>query len=111
MAIQRTMNPKFDSVGKGSRKCWGCNTKEISQWCPYRWWPDERRPGYRFRVFRKIHLLPTCRRDNWTYPERDKFVVKYCEEAGIDYSEIVGQRKGGGGGGGRGRIAAKPLRI
>ena len=109
MGKPTTMNPKFESVGSGRRKCWGCNSRSIGQWCVYRWWADERRPSYRFRVFRKVHLLPTCRRDNWDYPERNEFVKKYCEEAGIDYtSHISSGRKGGGG---RGRVAAKPMMI
>ncbi len=111
MAVQRLMNPKFDSIGKGKRKCWGCNMNDISQWCPYRWWPEERRPGYRFRVFRKMHLLPTCRRDNWDYPERNEFVTKYCKVLGVDPSELLNPEGGRKGGGGRGRIAAKPLSI
>jgi len=110
MSVDRTMNPVNEEAGSGKRKCWGCNIKETNQWCVYRWWPEERRPGYRFRLFRKIHLLPTCRRDNFEYAERDKFVKKYCETLGIDYSELVNP-EGRRGKGGRGRIARKPMRI
>jgi hypothetical protein len=104
-----TLNPKFDGVGSGRRKCWGCNQRAINQWCIHRWWPDERRPHYRFRVFRKVHLLPTCRRENWDYPERNEFVKKYCEEAGIDYTSHI--RTGGRGGNGGGRSPAEPMML
>jgi hypothetical protein len=62
-------------------------------------------------VFRKIQLLPTCRRENWDYPERNEFVKKYCEEAGIDDTPHIKTGRRGGGKGGRGRVAAKPLMI
>jgi hypothetical protein len=52
--------------------------------------------------------LPTCRRDNWDYPERNEFVKKYCEEAGIDYATHI--RTGNGRRGG-GRVAAKPMML
>ena len=111
MAKRDTMNPKFDTVGSGRRKCWGCNMKDISQWCPYRWWPEERRPGYRFRMFRKIHLLPTCRRDNFAYTERNIFVKRYCDAMGIDSTSLMRTPGRRGGGGRGGRVAAKPLMI
>jgi hypothetical protein len=104
-----TLNPKFDGIGSGRRKCWGCNLKEINQWCMYRWWPSESRSAFAFRVFRKIQHLPTCRRDNWDYSERNEFVKKYCEEAGIDYSTHI--RTVGKGGKRGGRVAAKPLML
>lgn len=101
-----TLNSKFDGVGNGRRKCWGCNMREINQWCMYRWWTNEGRSAYQFRMFKKIHLLPTCRRDNWDYPERNEFVKKYCKEVGLDYTTHISS-----GGGGRGRVATKPMML
>jgi hypothetical protein len=111
MGVDRTMNPRGENAGSGKRKCWGCNLRDISQMCSYRWWPDERRPAYRFRIFRKIHLLPTCRRENFEYPEREAFVKKYCDTLGIDYTEIVNQGGGRGGGKRGGRVKRKPMMI
>jgi len=98
MGVPTTMNPRFKEVGSGRRRCWGCNLKEISQWCNYRFWPDERRSGYAFRMFTKIYLLPTCRRDNFEYKERDIFVKKYCDFLGINPSDIYGSSKSSCGG-------------
>jgi hypothetical protein len=61
-------------------------------------------------MFRKIQHLPTCRRDNWDYPERNEFVKKYCEEVGIDYTEHMKSGTGRRGGGG-GRQKAVPLSL
>lgn len=111
MAKPTTMNPKGVVTGSGSRKCWGCKMRSIGDWCVYRWWPQEMRPAYRFRIFRKVELLPTCRRENWDYPEREEFVQKYCAEAGIDYTPHAKTGRKGRGKGGRGRVAAKPMMI
>jgi hypothetical protein len=62
-------------------------------------------------VFRKIQHLPTCRRDNWDYPERNEFVKKYCEEVGIDYEVHMKSSSGRGGRRGGGRVAAKPMML
>ncbi len=106
-----TLNPKDTGMkmGSGRRKCWGCNIKEINQWCVFRWWPQEMKPNYRFRAFRKVHLLPTCRRENWDYPERNEFVEKYCKEVGIDHLQHMRSTKRGGKRGGR--VAKKPMMI
>jgi hypothetical protein len=108
MGRPTTLNPRFENMGKSKRKCWGCNMKPINRWCPYRWWRNENRKGYSFRVFTKVHLLPSCTRENWDYPERNEFVKKYCEEIGLDYSQFISN---GGGRGGRGRVATKPMMI
>jgi len=100
MGVDRTLNPVIKS--KSRKRCFGCNLKAINQWCSYRWWPEERRAGFSFRVARKIHLLPTCKRENFEYKEKEEFVNSYCQTLGMDPKEILGagcSKKGGKSGG------------
>ena len=102
MSVDRTLNPVTHFIGKNSRKCFGCNLNPINRFCVYRWWKEEGRQGYAFRVFRKVHLLPSCRRANFEYPERDEFKKKYCETLGCTPAELgLGSGPGSGKGGGR----------
>jgi len=97
-----TLNIQYEGMGKGRRKCFGCNYKDVSQWCSYRWWKQERRKGYSFRMFYgKTHLLPTCRRENFSYKEQEQYKKQYCYTLGINPEELTnsgGRRNGGGGG-------------
>ena len=90
-------------IKRSSRKCFGCNATPINRTCYYRRWRHEGRSAYAFRVFRKIHLLPTCGRPNFKYEEREEFKQAYCDLLGVTYQELfpreASSRKGGGKGG------------
>ena len=92
------LNAEYESVGKGKRKCFGCKYRDISVWCYYRWWKQESRKGYSFRMFYgKSHLLPTCRRENFDYKEQKEYKKRYIEIVGIDTRELSnnGGKRGG----------------
>lgn len=100
--IDKTKNVYDTEIKKSSKKCFGCNMNPINKTCSYRNWRDEGRSAYAFRVFRKVHLLPTCSRPNFAYDEREEFKEAYCKELGVTYQELFPSSGGrGGGGGGR----------
>lgn len=99
------LNPHHEAMKNGKRKCFGCRSKDIDHWCVHRWWPQERRAGYAFRMFHgKPHLLPTCKRGSFDYEEQEEYKKKYCDALGISHSELSN-----GGGGGRGGRPSKRL--
>jgi hypothetical protein len=88
MGRPTTLNIRFEGKGASNKnKCYGCHLRPVSEWCSYRWWPTEGRKGYAFRMFRKIHLLPTCKKPDFDYKERDEYRSKYYEAMGIIVEE------------------------
>lgn len=101
--VDKTKNVYDTEIKKSSKKCFGCKMNPINRTCTYRNWTKEGRSRYAFRVFRKIHLLPTCSRPHFAYTEREEFKQKYCDELGVTYDELFPNHGGGRGGGGGGR--------
>jgi hypothetical protein len=105
--VDKTKNVYDSEIKKSSKKCFGCKMNHINRWCVYRNWRDEGRSGYAFRVFQKIHLLPTCSRPHFDYDEREEYKEAYCKELGTTYEELFpnsGSRRGGGGGGAKKKV-------
>jgi hypothetical protein len=107
--VDKTKNVYDSRIKKSSKKCFGCNLREINKTCSYRNWRQEGRSGYAFRVFQKIHLLPTCSRPDFKYKEREEYKQKYCDELGVTYQELFPRTSSGGGRGGRAKKVYKML--
>jgi len=109
--VDKTVVVLDTEIKRSTKKCFGCNMNHINRWCFYRNWKDEGRSGYAFRVFQKIHLLPTCSRPYFDYDEREEYKEKYCKELGVTYEELFPTRdsRRGGGGGGRAKKVFKML--
>jgi hypothetical protein len=108
--VDKTKNPVQVGIKKGSKKCFGCNTTPINRMCFYRNWKDESRSMYAFRVFQKIHLLPTCKKPDFAYEEKEEFKQKYCDELGVSYQELF-PRASGRRGGKRGGRKVKVYKV
>ncbi len=105
--VSKEKNAYDTEIKKGSKKCFGCHSTPINRTCFYRNWRQEGRSAYAFRVFRKVHLLPTCSKPNFKYEEREEMKQAYCDELGVTYQELFPRdynSRGGGGGGAKKKV-------
>jgi hypothetical protein len=107
--VDKTKNKVVTEIKKSTQKCFGCNHRPINKTCYYRNWQHEGRSAFAFRVFRKVHLLPTCKKPDFAYPEKEEYKEAYCKELGVTYSELFPSNRGGGKGGGRAKKVYKML--